>query len=86
MYTAGQSTIINWSNWDITSPTCALNPFRPGETLALHVWVMRTEGSMNPHSTDIANVSSAVLILLVLGFNLLARYLSRRIDRRNTGQ
>ena len=86
MYTAGQSTIINWSNWDITSPTCALNPFRPGETLALHVWVMRTEGSMNPHSTDIATVSSAVLILLVLGFNLLARYLSRRIDRRNTGQ
>ncbi|MGI6206407.1 MAG: phosphate ABC transporter permease PstA [Anaerovoracaceae bacterium] len=86
MYTAGQSTVINWSNWDITSSTCALNPFRPGETLALHVWVMRTEGSLNPHSTDIANVSSAVLILLVLAFNLLARYLSRRIDRKNSGE
>lgn len=86
MYTAGQSTVINWSNWDITSSTCALNPFRPGETLALHVWVMRTEGSLNPHSTDIANVSSAVLIILVLAFNLLARYLSRRIDRKNSGE
>ncbi|MDD7408880.1 MAG: phosphate ABC transporter permease PstA [Firmicutes bacterium] len=86
MYTAGQSTVINWANWNLASPTCALNPFRPGETLALHVWVMRTEGSMNPHSTEIANVSSAVLIILVLGFNLLARYLSRRIDRKNSGE
>jgi phosphate transport system permease protein len=85
LYTSGQSTIINWSNWDLTSPTCPLNPFRPGETLSLHIWVMRTEGSMNPHSTEIANVSSAVLILMVLGFSLLARYLSRRLDEKNTG-
>lgn len=85
LYTSGQSTVLNWANWDITSPTCPLNVFRPGETLSLHIWVMRTEGSMNPHSVEIANVSSMVLIIMVLGFSLLARYLSRKLDEKNKG-
>lgn len=85
LYTAGQSTNINWSNWNITSPTCPLNPFRPGETLSLHIWVMRTEGALNPNSTAIANFSSAVLIVMVLGFSLLARMLSKRINRKQGG-
>lgn len=86
LYTAGQSTIINWSNWDITSPTCPLNPFRPGETLSLHIWVMRTEGSLNPNSAAIANFSAAVLVIAVLGFSLLARMLTRRINNKSGGQ
>jgi len=86
LYTAGQSTNLNWSNWNLSSLTCPLNPFRPGETLSLHIWVMRTEGSMNPNSVNIANVSAAILIILVLGFSLLARYLSRKLDKKNTGK
>jgi phosphate transport system permease protein len=82
LYTAGQSTNINWSNWNITSPTCPLNPFRPGETLSLHIWVTRTEGSLNPHSAAIANFSAAVLVIMVLSFSLLARLLSRRINKK----
>ncbi len=85
LYTAGQSTNINWSNWNITSPTCPLNPFRPGETLSLHIWVMRTEGSLNPHSADIANFSAAVLVLMVLSFSLLARILSRHYNKKAAG-
>lgn len=85
LYTAGQSTFINWANWDLSSPTCPLNPFRPGETLSLHIWVMRTEGSMVPHSVETANVSSMVLMIMVLGFSLLARYLSRKLDEKNKG-
>jgi len=85
LYTAGQSTNINWSNWDLTSATCPLNPFRSGETLALHIWVMWTEGSLNPNSTAIANFSSAVLVIMVLGFSLLARVLVRRINRKSGG-
>ena len=85
LYTAGQSTFINWANWDLSSPTCPLNPFRPGETLSLHIWVMRTEGSMVSHSVETANVSSMVLMIMVLGFSLLARYLSRRLDEKNKG-
>lgn len=85
LYTAGQSTNINWSNWDLTSKTCPLNPFRPAETLSLHIWVMRTEGSLNPNSQAIANFSAAVLVIMVLSFSLLARYLSRRIDKKSGG-
>ncbi len=85
LYTAGQSTNINWSNWNITSPTCPLNPFRPGETLSLHIWVMRTEGSLNPNSAAIANFSSAVLIIMVLGFSLLARMLSKHLNKKSGG-
>ncbi len=85
LYTAGQSTNINWSNWNITSPTCPLNPLRPGETLSLHIWVMRTEGSLNPHSAAIANFSAAVLVVMVLSFSLLARILSRRFNDRSNG-
>jgi len=85
LYTAGQSTNINWSNFNITSPTCPWNLFRPGETLALHIWAMRTEGSLNVHSTDIANFSSAVLVILVLVFSLLTRMLSRRYEKKIGG-
>jgi phosphate transport system permease protein len=85
LYTAGQSTNINWSNWNLTSPTCPLNPFRPGETLSLHIWVMRTEGSLNPNSKAIANFSAAILVILVLGFSLLARVLARRFNKKMGG-
>ncbi len=85
LYTAGQSTNINWSNWDLTAATCPLNPFRPGETLSLHIWAMRTEGSLHANSTAIANFSAAVLVIMVLSFSLLARYLSRRVDKKTGG-
>ena len=80
--TAGQSTVINWNNWNLTSPTCPLNPFRPGETLALHIWVMRTEGSLNPHAGAIASFSSAVLVMMVLLFSMTARVMSHRAEKK----
>lgn len=86
LYTAGQSVSINWSNWNLLSPACPLNPFRPGETLALHIWVLRTEGSLYENSAAMANLAAAILVLLVFGFSLLARLISRRIDRKSRGQ
>ncbi|MCR5515440.1 MAG: phosphate ABC transporter permease PstA [Lachnospira sp.] len=85
LYTAGQSTRLNWSNWDLTAKTCPLNPFRPGETLSLHIWLMRTEGSLNPHSEQIANFSAMVLVIMVLLFSLTARILSNKINSKKTG-
>ena len=85
LYTAGQSTVINWKNWDIATKTCPLNPFRPGETLALHIWVMRTEGSLNANSENIANFSAMVLVVMVLAFSLLARYLTKKQEQKQTG-
>lgn len=84
LYTAGMSTDINWSNWNIFSPTCPLNPFRPGETLALHIWATRTE-AVAPNASQIADLSSAVLLLLVFTFSIGARILSSHIDKKMGG-
>ena len=85
LYTAGQSTRLNWSNWNLASKTCPLNPFRPGETLALHIWVMRTEGALNPQSEEIANFSAMVLVVMVLIFSMIARIMTRRINEKQSG-
>lgn len=85
LYTAGQSTRIDWTNWNLASSSCPLNPMRPGETLALHIWVMRTEGALNPNADKIAGFSAAILVILVLAFSLIARMITRKINAKQTG-
>lgn len=78
LYTAGQSTNINWSQWwNLSSPACPLNPFRSGETLSLHIWVLRTEGSLVPLASRTAGFASAVLVLITLTFSIIARHQPR---------
>ena len=60
MFTAGMSTDIDWTNWDITTKSSPLNPFRPGETLALHIWALRTE-ALHADAAQQAAASSAIL-------------------------
>lgn len=84
MFTAGMSTDINWTNWDITSTSCPLNPFRPGETLALNIWALHTE-ALQADAAQQAAASSAILMIMVLTFSLAARYLSYRIDKKMGG-
>lgn len=84
MFTAGMSTDIDWTNWNLTSASCPLNPFRPGETLALHIWSLRTE-ALQPDAVQFAGASSAILMVLVITFSLAARYLSWRIDKKMGG-
>lgn len=84
MFTAGMSTDIDWENWDITTSSCPLNPFRPGETLALHIWALRTE-ALHADAAQQAAASSAILMILVVSFSLAARYLSYRIDKKMGG-
>lgn len=85
LYTAGMSTDINWANWNITSKTCPLNPFRPGETLALHIWASRTE-AVAPNAAQIADVSSAVLILMVFVFCIGSRLIGKYLNKRAVGE
>lgn len=84
LYTAGMSTDINWASWNLLSPTCPFNPFRPGETLALSIWASRTE-ALAPNAAQMANLASAILMLLVLSFSLGARYLSSYLDKKTGG-
>lgn len=84
MYTSGMSTRIDWANWDLTSPLNALNPLRTGETLALHIWVMRSE-AVDPNSAKIANFSAAILVIVVLLFSVIARRIVSNINKKQTG-
>lgn len=84
MFTAGMSTDIDWENWDITAYSCPLNPFRPGETLALHIWALRTE-TLHADAAQQAAASSAILMILVVAFSLAARYISYRLDKKMGG-
>lgn len=84
LYTAGMATNINWASTNITSPTNPWNPMRPGETLSLHVWAMRTE-AVEPNAVDIANFSAAVLVVMALLFSILARYITKRVHDNMAG-
>jgi phosphate transport system permease protein len=57
----------------------------PGETLAVHLWYVRSEGLVSD-ANAIANGSAAVLILVVLAFNLVVGIPSRILHKRLMGK
>ncbi|KYD09549.1 MULTISPECIES: phosphate ABC transporter permease PstA [Heyndrickxia] len=84
IYTAGMSTpILDFSNWNPFSPTSPLNPMRPAETLAVHIWKINSEGLM-PDVKEVSSGTSALLIILILLFNLAARWIGKLIYKRMT--
>lgn len=85
LYTASMSTHINFKNWNPTSYTSPLNPFRPGETLSLFIWQQRTE-ALGAHVQEWADLAAAVLILVVFAFSLGSRAVGARLERRMTGK
>ncbi|SDN08165.1 phosphate ABC transporter permease PstA [Sediminibacillus halophilus] len=84
LFTAGLSTPrLDYLDLNPFSETSPLNIFRPAETLAVHIWAVNTNGIM-PDIREIANGSSAVLVLSVLIFNLLARWLGSVVHKKIT--
>lgn len=82
IYTAGQSSpAINYADWNPFSPTSFLNPLRPAETLAVHIWKVNSEGLVSD-ARAVSNGSAAVLIITIFLFNLVARYIGSLIKRR----
>ncbi|WP_420842962.1 phosphate ABC transporter permease PstA [Fructilactobacillus carniphilus] len=85
IFTAGQSTpVISYSNWNPFSPTSFLNPMRPAETLAVHIWKLNTDG-ITPDADQISSGASAVLIIVILLIILLSRYLGNYCYRKMSG-
>ncbi|MFD3448429.1 phosphate ABC transporter permease PstA [Microbacteriaceae bacterium 4G12] len=84
IYTAGLTTPILNSAADLSSPMNPLNPFRPAETLAVHIWKLNSEGIV-PDAKLIATKSAAVLIIMVLVFNVLARFFANVLHKHFTG-
>lgn len=84
IYTAGQSApALNFADWNPFNISSPLNPMRPAETLAVHIWKINSEGIM-PDAKAISSGASAVLVIAILLFNLAARYLGKRLYKRLT--
>ncbi|EXX84651.1 phosphate ABC transporter permease [Paenibacillus darwinianus] len=84
LFTAGMSSPrLDFSDWNPLSPFSPLNPFRPAETLAVHIWKINSEG-LAPDAPEIAAGASAVLIITVLLFNMIARWFGRYVHRKFT--
>ncbi|MFD1392239.1 phosphate ABC transporter permease PstA [Lacticaseibacillus jixianensis] len=86
IYTAGQSApALNFADWNPLNIASPLNVFRPAETLAVHIWKINSEG-IQPDAAAVSAGASAVLILAVLLFNVLARFLGRRLYKKMTAE
>lgn len=84
IYTAGQSApALDFGDWNPFNMASPLNPLRPAETLAVHIWKINSEGIM-PDAAAVSAGASAVLVIAVLLFNILARWLGKVIFKRLT--
>jgi phosphate transport system permease protein len=75
IYTAGLSTSRFFPDW---------NPFTMGETLSVHLWYVQSEAIV-PDAKEIAKGSAALLLIVVLIFNLLIAIPSRYLQKRISG-
>ncbi|WEV70515.1 phosphate ABC transporter permease PstA [Lactobacillus sp. ESL0785] len=84
IYTAGQSgSTVDYSNWNMFSPTSFLNVMRPAETLAVHIWKVNTEGII-PDVNLVSAATSALLVIVVIIFNFGARFLGNWLYKHLT--
>jgi phosphate ABC transporter membrane protein 2, PhoT family (TC 3.A.1.7.1) len=85
LYTAGMSTPpLNFNVLNPANPASPFYPFRAAETLAVYIWKVNSEG-LAPDARQIADGSAAVLLIIVLLFNILARWLGNTLYKKMTG-
>jgi phosphate transport system permease protein len=75
IYTAGLSVSRFFPDWNV---------FKMGETLAVHLWYVQSE-ALVPDAKQIAQGSAALLLIVVLLFNLLIAIPSRILQKRLSG-
>jgi phosphate transport system permease protein len=64
----------------------SLNPLQTGETLAVHIWVLKIVGVPGlQDAQQVADGSAAMLLLIVLLVNIAAAYFTSRLQRRLAG-
>ncbi len=85
LFTAGIGTPphYNFMNLDITNPTSPWSPFRPATTLSVYIYKLNSEG-LGAFKNQIVDGSAAILISMVLIFNLGARFVGRVLSRKLT--
>lgn len=84
IYTAGQaSATVNFADWNPFSALSPLNVMRPAETLAVHIWKVNAEG-LGVNVDAVSAGSAAVLVIVLLAFNLGARAVGSLLVRKLT--
>lgn len=64
----------------------SLNPLQTGETLAVHIWVLKIVGVPGLQDAQrVADGSAATLLLIVLLINLIAAYFTTRLQNKLSG-
>lgn len=84
LFTSGMSSDVNFTNWNPFSPNSPLNAMRPADTLAVHIWALKTEG-VDANAAQLSDLSSAVLILMVFAFSLGSRRIGAHLENKLTG-
>ena len=85
LFTAGigAPAHYNFANFDLTNPSSPWSPFRSGSTLSVYIYELNSEG-LGVFKNQIVDGSAAILISMVLIFNLGARFIGRVLTRRLT--
>jgi len=85
LFTAGLSTpsSYDFANLNLADSRSPWSPFHPATTLSVYIWKLNSEG-LGSFVRQIADTSSAVLVVMVLVFNLGARGLGRALQRKIT--
>ena len=64
----------------------SLDPFTTGETLAVHIWVIKIVGVPGmPRAQDAANGSAATMLVIVLLINVLVALFNSHLQKRLSG-
>jgi phosphate transport system permease protein len=86
LFTAGMSAPpLHFDNISLIDKSSPFSLMRPAETLSVYIWKLNAEG-MAPDAADIANKASAVLIMMVLIFNISARIIGKKIYESYSGK
>ena len=85
LFTSGIGTPPHYDfmNFDLANPSSPWSPLRPATTLSVYIWKLNSEG-LGAFKNQIVDGSAAILISMVLIFNLGARFLGRVLSRRLT--
>ena len=85
LFTSGIGTPphYNFANFDLANPASPWSPFRPATTLSVYIYKLNSEG-LGAYKNQIVDGCAAILISMVLIFNLGARFVGRVLSRRLT--
>ena len=85
LFTAGIGTPphYDFTNFDLLNPASPWSPLRPATTLSVYIYKLQSEG-LGAYVNQIVDGAAAILISMVLIFNLGARFIGRALTRRLT--